>query len=405
MKDLRHEVRAAFEKELAAHPPTAGMRRSLVEAVTARPHREVRVQWVAVAAAIVIGALIVVSLVSSRAALRTQVPAHPSPRPNVATGEDYGPPPPGVPLIYLRDPYNQGWYTAFDWSGRPRGTIKVGQASGVDVTLIQASDGSLFELSPSGKGMGSQLLDRLGNPISGTAGMWADDNLHTCSVAFDPQAITWTLVTSGPNQPAHNVTLIARDSYVGQTGISLASCSFKRDVAIAVRTSVMWPSEMWVIQLSDGRIVNHKAISNGEQLASLVASADGSLVAENSMMSEGKLNAGNQTTVIRRVSDGSTVATLDGLLGVIGFSADNSLALAISPPGQAMHLDVIDLATGKTIWRYDTDKQYVQFFAQPGGSALAIVLTGNFARNFPATVLIVYPDGRSIELPGGYLRP
>lgn len=406
MRDqLRDEVRAAFQKEQGAHPPAPDLRPSITRSMTVRPARSPNLRWVAVVAALLITALVIAGLVSSRGALRTQAPAHASPRGDVATGEDYGPPPPGVPLIYLRDPYNAGWYTGFDWGGQPRATIKLAQAAGSDATLIQDSNGSLFVLSPSGKGAGGQLLDRLGKPVTGTAGIWADDNLHTCWVAFDQQALTWTLVTGGPNLPAQNVAVIAHDP-VGQTGITVAACSFKRDVAIAVRTSIMWPSQMWVITLSSGQVSKPIDFSSSEHLASVVASADASLLAENSTSSFGG-NKGTQPTVIRRTADGSVVTTLDGTLGVLGFSADDSLALVESPAvsAQSGYFEVIEVATGKAVWRYDTDKQYVRHIAQPGGGAFAIVLTGSVTPNFPVTVLIVYSDGRSIELPAGYLRP
>ena len=405
MKELRSDVRSAFEKEQAANPPASDLRRTVVAATPTYRRRATGLQWMAVAAAIVIAALVVVSLMSSRAAFRTQRPAHPSPLASVANGEDYGPPPAGVPLVYLRDPYNAGWYTGFDWSGTPRGTIKLGQQNVADATLIQSPDGSYFVFSPSGKGSPpGALLDRLGKPVSGTVGIWADDNRHTCSVAFDRQSLTWTLVTGGPNQASRDVAVIARDTNIGQTGITVAACSFKGDRAIAVRTTVSWPSEMWVIRLSDGQVAKPIALSNPQELANLVASADGALVAENSAMSVGS----NRSTVIRRASDGSVVLTLNEMLGVQGFSADDSRALVSAPVvgGQTSYVEVIDLATGNAIWRYDTDKQLVSFVAQPGGAGFAVVLSGlTYSRSFPVTALIVKGDGSSVALPAGYLRP
>jgi len=409
MKDLRSELRSAFEKEQAANPPASDLRRTVVAATPSYRRGATGLQWVAVTAAILIAALVVVSLMSSRGAFRTQRPAHPSPLASVAIGEDYGPPPPGVPLVYLRDPYNAGWYTGFDWSGTPRGTIKLGQQNVADATLIQSPDGSYFVFSPSGKGSPpGALLDRLGKPVSGAVGMWADDGRHTCSVAFERQSFTWTLVTGGPNQASRDVAVIARDSNIGQTGIAVAACSFKSDRVIAVRTTVNWPSEMWVIRLSDGQVAKPVALSNPEELANLVASADGSLVAENSAMAVGKLNTSNRSTVIRRVADGSVVLTLNGMLGVQGFSADDSRALVSAPVvgGQTSYLEVIDLATGKVIWRYDTDKQLVGLVAQPGGAGFAVLLSGlTYSRSFPVTALIVRGDGSSVDLPAGYLRP
>src|SRR5690349_1082004 len=100
MKDLRSEVRSAFEKEQAANPPASDLRRSIVAATLDRPRRGTNLQWVAVAAALLITALVIVSLLASRAALRTHAPAHSRPTP---VG-DYGPPPAGVPMVYAGDP-------------------------------------------------------------------------------------------------------------------------------------------------------------------------------------------------------------------------------------------------------------------------------------------------------------
>ncbi len=400
MEDLRSEIRAAFESEQAADPPVASMRHDVVRAVTSQPRRQRSLQWIAVAA-VVLAVLVVAGLMSTRLA-HQPTPSHKQP-----VG-DYGPPPAGVSLLYLRDPNHPGWYTGFDWSGKPRGTIKLAQPYGP--SLLQSPSGSFFAVSPTGKGDGGQLLDRLGNPISGTSGMWSDDSVHTCSVALDEQNFTWTLVTGGPNQSARNVALIARDSGIGQTGINVVACSFTKDRAIAVRESIMFPSEMWVVRLSDGQVLSHTAINNGPELANLVGSPDGTLVAENSRQSTAGLGTSTQPTVIRRLSNRSVVATLHPSDGVIAFSADDSRALITTSPwsigGNTAHLAVIDLATGKTVWRYDSDNEFVHVFTEPGGAAFAIVLSGNGqVRDFPITTFIVYPDGGTVDLPAGYLRP
>src|SRR2546430_12149024 len=104
MDDLRAEIRAAFQKEQTLNPSSPDLRQNIVQSVAARPRRRVDLQWMAVAAAIVIAALVVASLVSTRLAQRA-VPSHP-PTP---VG-DYGPPPAGMPLFYLKDPKHYGWY-------------------------------------------------------------------------------------------------------------------------------------------------------------------------------------------------------------------------------------------------------------------------------------------------------
>src|SRR5207302_34521 len=80
-----------------------------------------------VAAAILITVAIVAGLMSVRLAQR-QVPGRPSPpTSSPAPLADYGPPPVGVPLIYLAYLHRPGWLVGFDWSGKPRGTVKLAQ--------------------------------------------------------------------------------------------------------------------------------------------------------------------------------------------------------------------------------------------------------------------------------------
>src|ERR1700682_2069621 len=138
MEKLRSEIRAAFEKEQAAHPPIAALRHNEVEAVTVHPERERNYQWVAVAAAVVLGLLVVVGLMSTRFVLRPVGQANPHASP-VA---DYGAPPAGTQLVYLQDPNHPGWLIGFDWTGKPRGTVKLPQVVEPPNRIGQAPDGS-----------------------------------------------------------------------------------------------------------------------------------------------------------------------------------------------------------------------------------------------------------------------
>lgn len=74
MEKLRTEIRAAFEKEQAAHPPIAALRRNVVATVTAHQRPARNFQWVALAAALVLGILVVVGLMSTRFANRANLP-------------------------------------------------------------------------------------------------------------------------------------------------------------------------------------------------------------------------------------------------------------------------------------------------------------------------------------------
>ncbi len=397
MEKLRTEIRAAFEKEQSAHPPIAALRHNVVEAVTAKPRREPYYQWVALAAALVIGALVVVGLVSTRLAHRAPAPANPR--------ADYGPPPAGVPLIYVHDPAHATWLIGYDWSGQPRGTVKPNLPAGSLGRIEMSPDGQQFQAIYGGKGDTGTYLDRLGQPLSdgtpaGIGGMWADDNRHVCLVALDQAAYTWTLVTQLPGEAKRSVAVIARDQGIGQTGIRLASCSFGNDQAIAVRTSIAWPSELWVIRLSDGKVLAHHTFQRN--LASVLASRDGKYIAENSDRSSGQ---GATSTIIRRVSDWQQVVALDPTINVMAYSSDDSLVLAstgVDLNTAPAHLAVIRWQNGSRIWTYGGTKADLRVIADPNGGGFALGL-GELNVDIPLyDVLIVHGDGTEAAIPGRY---
>jgi hypothetical protein len=358
MDEMRSEIRAAFEREQAAHPPVAGLRHNMVEAVSARQRPAPNFQWVAVAAAVILGVLVVVGLMSTRFHPRATVPAA---TPNASPLADYGPPPAGVSLIYVHDPNHPSWLIGYDWSGTPRGTVKPDQAIDPNQLVAQAPDGQSFQVMPTAKGGSGVFLDRLGAVISSpgnagvyTGGVWADDNRHFCSVSFDQQTYVWALVTQGPGEAQKQVAVIARDTGVGQTGIGITGCSYKHDQAVVVRTTIAWPSEMWVMQISTGKVLSHTNYT--DQPSNLVASSDTLFIGENSGVSTALQQPGSSATVIRRVSDGSVVASLDPSMGVLAFSYDNSLVLVTTSPwvqGQPAHIAIVDVKTQQVVWRYD----------------------------------------------------
>jgi hypothetical protein len=235
--------------------------------------------------------------------------------------------------------------------------------------------------------------------------MWADDNRHMCGVSFDEKAVSWTLVTLLPGQPVKSVAVIARDKSLGQTGIGLASCSFHNDKAVLVRTTNSWPSESWVIRISNGRVVAHSTYADST-VVNLVGSRDGLLVAENAPQSVGQEfpHGGGVWTIVRRISDKSVVAKLDASLGVLAFNSDDSLALvttlSIWVGGQPTHLAVIDLRTGQRTWSYDGPDMFGSSVAQPGGRDFALVLRATDATDLAGDVVIVHADGSSLAMPG-----
>ncbi|MHB8612034.1 MAG: hypothetical protein ACYDAL_06345 [Candidatus Dormibacteraceae bacterium] len=407
MEELRSEIRAAFEKEQKAYPPVGGLREDVLHAVSAQPRRAPNLQWLAVAAAVILAALVVFGLMSTRFHPRAAVPGA---TPNASPLADYGPPPAGVPLLFLKDPNHPSWLIGFDWTGKPRGTVKLDPAIG---SVGMAPDGQSFSVGVGAKGGTGELLDRLGQPVAGSGSIpgkagpiWADDNLHMCGVSLDDQTFEWSLITVLPGQPVKPVAVLARDQGVGQSGIRLASCSFHNDRAVAVRTTIAWPAESWVVRLSDGKVLSHATYER--VLSNIIGSADGALVAENSTKSTGDPAAGGPKLIIRRVADGSVVASLDPTLGVLAFSGDDSLVLVTTAPwigGQPIHLAVVDVKSASIVWRYDGPRELGSYLAQPGGTDFAIALrivsvSPSQVEDLTRNVLIVGGDGATTPIPG-----
>jgi hypothetical protein len=406
MDELRPEIRAAFEKEQAAYPPIASLRRNIVESVSARSPRAPNLQWVAVAIAAIITILVVAGLMSTRLGHRAGAPV-----PAATPKADYGPPPAGVNLLYVNDPKHPSWLIGYDWQGQPRATLKLSQPTEVRM----APDGSAFQVTIGAKGGSGDFLDRLGNLVPGSpapgmpVGMWADDNRHFCVVFDDSHTSSWMLGTQLPGQGVRAVPVLPGDPSGGQTAVGIAACSIRNDLAILVRTTIAWPYEMWTVRISDGTIRSHTTFAGSHLLANVVVSSDGVLIAENSSRSSGQPDSTAPSTIIRRVSDGSVVATLDPSIGVLAFSGDDSLVLVDSHPlvvGQPTLLSVIDVRNGRPLpWQDQGVSALGGFAAQPGGRDFAIALTmlgtnSPGAKGQEATILIIHGDGSVSKLPG-----
>src|SRR4029077_4682306 len=137
-----------------------------------------------------LGLLVVGGLMATRLLHQTPVPTK---------SIDYGPPPAGMPLLYVRDPSKPAWLIAYDWSGKPRGTVKLRTDLAQDPGIQMSPDGSGFEVGRTYKGGTGIFLDRLGSPVATATGetdvvgaMWADDNKHQCLVTVSPTFV-WSL--------------------------------------------------------------------------------------------------------------------------------------------------------------------------------------------------------------------
>jgi hypothetical protein len=402
MDDLRSEIRAAFEREQRAHPPTGGLRDDILDAVTMNPRRSPNLQWLAVAAAVILAALVVIGLMATRFHPRATVPAA---TPNASPVADYGPPPAGVPLLYVKDPSHPSWLIGFDWTGTPRGTVKLDPAIGA---VGMAPDGQSFAVGFGAKGGTGQILDRLGQPIQGAGGaipgsalpIWADDNQHTCGISFDSQTGTYSLLTLAPGQPVQGAAVLP-SSQNGPGSYRLASCSFRNDEALVVRSS-QWPAELLSVRLSSGKVTSRYTYASPEQLSNVVASGDSKFIAENSGQSVGQAGTGAPNTTIRRVQDRTVVATLPPTTGVLAFNSDDSRVFVYTTPwagGAPTALAVIDIQSGQSIWTYNGPGMFGNVVAEPGGRDFAIYVRKPAVEDPLTDLMIVHADGTATDFP------
>ena len=363
------------------------------------------VQIVATLVTVVLAALVVIGLTSTRLGGRPGTAASSAP----IAAHDYGPPPADIDLLYVHDPDHPGWLTGMDWSGTPRATVKLdATTSGAQM----APDGHIFAIGLNAKGGAWQFLDGLGTPIaapSTLAGallpMWADDSRHVCSTTLDQQTLNWTLWTELPGQAPKQVRVVATDATLGETMVRVVACSFKNDLAIAERITQSWPSEHWLIRISDGAVLRDEK-GGGAALAGFTASADTTLLAENSSLSIGETGDNAPSTLVVRAADGSVVSTLDPSMGVLAFNGDDSTALVTLTPwtgDRPVHLGIVDLQSGHLVWQDNTNPFFFgQFVAEPGGKSFAIAYPATNTYPSLATIVIVGPSGVPTALDRAY---
>lgn len=110
-------------------------------------------------------------------------------------------------------------------------------------------------------------------------------------------------------------------------------------------------------------------------------------------------------TRIRLVSDWTVVATLPANDSVLAFSLDDNQVLASTSPyhltiTMPRHLAVIRWKTGTAIWSYVPIDDLGSFLAQPDGNGFALAFKSTLNLQ---DLLIVYGDGTTKSIPGGYV--
>ena len=175
MEEMRSEIRAAFEKEQAAHPPAPALRRDVASAVAAHPRPAPNLPWVAVAAALILGLLVVVGLMSTRLIhVPTPVGKLPAPLPVMAT-------PVGatmIPLTFGHGAENFGAFTATGQSLFLEFACRSSAGSSILLTLTKATSGE-FVASASVPCVGPGFtLDELGG-VKGSLVLTIDASADT----------------------------------------------------------------------------------------------------------------------------------------------------------------------------------------------------------------------------------
>jgi hypothetical protein len=314
---------------------------------------------------VALAVLILIAAAVSVLVLKPAVPhphsvisAAPSPSPSAAAQplRDYGPVPPGVPVIYGSAPSNQLWVTAFDWQGVPRGTLK----------------------------------------LAGPLAQILAPEPH-CSVVLDQQTFEEVLYVEQPGQAvSKRVGVIVNDGSVGQSGVSAVECNFQHNFAIAVRTCVSKPCDAWVVRLSDAALLGHWSYTD---VLSVIPSTDGSIVAEN--------GANGSVTRVRSIPDGRVLATLPAEDAIGAFSDDDRYAV-IAPVVSVAPIRVIDWRAKTEVWHYDFSTGRTMMVAvNPGAGDLAIAIGTeeqyyNLIQDYTYSVVIVHADGSANAIPGKY---
>jgi hypothetical protein len=418
MDRLHRDLREVFERQQARMGSLAGVRERVMRDALAReePRRRPLRLTAGLAGglvAILLAAALVGTLVLSRE--RARPPGGPAATP-VATPTP-APVPSATPLhatqplraaaadpvLLFRDPTDHSQLDGVTWDGKSLG--RVGPAS--QRALFTSPTGSLYASD-------QQVYDRSGTPVgpidlSRVSSMaWADDGRHYCrldhaSTLPPAGGEPATLRVAAPGEAARTVAQLGT---VGQEfGVGVAACSVTHDRAVVVQAGGQGTSStrMWVVQLSDGRVLWSKSFANdGITITHVVAAPDGQTVAEVSYRCcQGDRPSPPATTVYDAA--GRAVAHLDG--AVAGFSWDGSLAV-VSADGatpDAAQVTVSRWRDGSVVWTAPAGLAVTGVAAEPGGQRLAIGLQSQAAQpnqsGFPsADVYAVGPDGRALLL-------
>jgi hypothetical protein len=398
MNDLRREINEIFASQQAQMGDVSQTsNRMMRAAIPAR--RANRQLWTSVAGVAMV--LVAAAAVGTAVVIRGLQPKgvithHPSPTP-IATPAPTPVPtamsqplnvPDSTPVILFHDPVDVQQFDGITWDGSARG--RVFASSDAAVGFVQNPAGTLFGWTGSIRDRSGAIVASPAVNTKGFAGTWADDGRHYCSMVSksalppaggEPATLQLTAVGQAPR----NVVQVAR--MYDQASAGIAACSSEKNRAVVVQlTSIGTAVQLWVVQLSTGRVLWTRPSGD------IRSSRDGQYIAEISYNQA----TGKSTTTIYSPTGG----VLGHVAGrVAAFSWDGSLAVVGDYGGPG---SVIRWRDGTVVWTGPTGDGYLDAMPEPGGQRIAVSVsdpqhpqTGGFP---PRNVYVVGPDGQAVEL-------
>jgi hypothetical protein len=327
----------------------------------AAPSRLTDVDWVRLAMPIfgvVAVLLIVAALVAAvHAAKSSAAPAAP-PAGAGAKPTPVAPITGGDSLVYFQGAKDHRMY-AFPWDARMTAQRVAWPMDGSNqprTDVSQSPSGRLFASRNQRFERGVATGVNYGVPNQlGQA--WSDDGNNVCLAAGSAAAKGQLQVLLDDRRATGKVPASAN-----QTSVAVAACSPELDRAVLVAYNRYGAADAWVLRFSAPDVVAHRTYRIVDSPNRVVASRDGSLLAE---------GTNGKGTVIRQSADGQVAGNVKGLQ-VQGFSWTAAEVAATADDGREAQL--IDWKAGTVYWKALPDQVLRTAVAQPGGKDVLFVL-------------------------------
>jgi hypothetical protein len=299
-----------------------------------------------------------------------------------------------TPVILFHDPVNPDQVDGITWDGTASGLVA---ASGANAGFVSNPAGTLYAR------FGDRAIyDRSGHvvaPYGGNMkgfGTWADDERHYCQMVSrsaipPPSGEPTSLQLAAPGETTRTIAQVGTAGQ--QVAVGVAACSVLLDRGVVVQSGGqgIGTRQLWVVQLSTGRILWTRSYVSDSSIVTIAASRDGQYIAE-VHSGPGQVPG---TTVYGPT--GSVLAHLTG--SVVGFSWDGTLAAVGSLEGS---VSVIRWQDGSHVWGAPQGQTIDAVIAEPGGQQIAVSLRNpdyQQTTGFPPTDLyVIAPDGQATPL-------